>query len=116
MFTINDKYSRHNRENLPLPIQMQLSKKSKSFCYLESKLNFEHFEKILNPIASVFLKLLTPKSVVNETHETVSENSLTVNVLNLPVPIPDKEKNYTSLWCLKRFYKGLMKAFKEINI
>ena len=43
--TVNYEYSRRNRENLPLPIQMQLSEKPKTFCqfsiaFLESKLNF----------------------------------------------------------------------------
>ena len=47
--TANYKYSRSNRENLSLPIQMQLSEKPKIFCqffiaFLESTLNFEHFE------------------------------------------------------------------------
>ena len=46
----NCEYSRSNRENLPLPIQIQLSEKPKTFCQffialLESILNFEHFEK-----------------------------------------------------------------------
>ena len=50
MLTANYEYSRSNRENLPLPIQMQLSKKAKIFCcifisFLKSTLNFEHFEK-----------------------------------------------------------------------
>ena len=41
---------RHNRESLPLPIQMQLSKKPNTFCcffiaFLESTCNFEHFLK-----------------------------------------------------------------------
>ena len=49
MLTV-DEYSRSNRENLPLPIQMQLSKKPNVFCqffiaFLKSKLNFEHFER-----------------------------------------------------------------------
>ena len=48
--TAKYKYSRSNRENLPLPIQMQISKKLKTFCcdfiaFLESTLNVEHFEK-----------------------------------------------------------------------
>ena len=48
--TANYEYSRSNRENLPLPIQMQLSDKVKTFCqffiaFLVSALNFEHFEK-----------------------------------------------------------------------
>ena len=47
---MDDEYSRHNRENLPLPIPMQLSKKPKLFScnvieFLEFTLNFEHFEK-----------------------------------------------------------------------
>ena len=42
-------YSRSNRENLPLPIQIQLFEKLKTFCqffiaFLESTLNFERFE------------------------------------------------------------------------
>ena len=48
--TADYEYSRSNRENLPLPIQMQLFKKPKTFCcifiaFLESTLNFEYFEK-----------------------------------------------------------------------
>ena len=48
--TANYKYSRSNRENLPLSIQIQLPEKPKLFCcifiaYWESTLNFEHFEK-----------------------------------------------------------------------
>ena len=50
MLTADDVYSRHKRENLPLSIEMQLSKKLKTFCgffiaFFESKLNFKHFEK-----------------------------------------------------------------------
>ena len=44
--TANYEYSRSNRENLPLPIQMKLSEKPKNFCqffiaFLESALNFQ---------------------------------------------------------------------------
>ena len=58
MLTANYEYSRSNRENLPLPIQMQLSKKAKIFCcifisFLKSTLNFEHFEKKKNGPASL---------------------------------------------------------------
>ena len=64
--TANYEYSRGNRKNLPLPIQMQLSEKPKllsqfSLTFLESTSNFEHFEKQKTLIAQVFLKLLTPK-------------------------------------------------------
>ena len=49
MLTADSEYSRHNSENLTLPIQRQLSRKTKTF--LESTLNFEHFEKKCNLIA-----------------------------------------------------------------
>ena len=65
----NYEYSRSNRENLPLPIQMQLSEKPKTspgyfIAFLESTLNFEHFFKKMSLIAQVFLKLFTPKDVL----------------------------------------------------
>ena len=67
--TANYECSRSDRENLPLPIQMQLSKKPKNFCgvffaFLESTLNFQCFEKRMSLIGQVFLKLLTPKYVL----------------------------------------------------
>ena len=48
MLTANYQCSRSNGEDLPLPIQLQLSKNPKTFCYnftafLESTWNFEHF-------------------------------------------------------------------------
>ena len=48
--TANYEYSVSNRENLPLPIQIQLFEKLKVFCcifiaFLESTLSFERFEK-----------------------------------------------------------------------
>ena len=74
LVTANYEYSRHNRENLPLPIHMQLSKKpNKSCCFFiafwKSTSNIKHSEKQLNAIAYVFLKLLTDKDVVTETHK-----------------------------------------------
>ena len=50
MLTTYDEYSRSNRGNLPLPIQIQLSGKLKTFseifvAFLECTLNLEHFEK-----------------------------------------------------------------------
>ena len=52
--TANYEYSRSNGENLPLPIQLQSSKKPKAFCwnfiqFLEFTLNFECFEKKIEP-------------------------------------------------------------------
>ena len=45
----DEKYPVLNRENLTIPIQMQLSQKQKTFCkafaaFLKSELNFEIFE------------------------------------------------------------------------
>ena len=50
MSTTKDEYTHHRRESLLLPLQMQLSKKQKTFCclfvaVLESTLNFRHFQK-----------------------------------------------------------------------
>ena len=50
MLTADDEYSRLNRKNSLLPIQIQLSDKTNiSRCFfiafLESKLNFKHFDK-----------------------------------------------------------------------
>ena len=66
MLTANCEYSRSNWENLPLSIQIQLSEKTKScifILFLESTLNFKHFEKIMSLLAEVFQKLLTLKDV-----------------------------------------------------
>ena len=68
--TANYEYSRGNRENLPLQIQIQLSKKPLIFCsfffaFLESALNFQCSEKKkMSLIGPVFLKILTPKDVL----------------------------------------------------
>ena len=72
--TANYGYSRSKRKNLPLPIQMELSETSKTFCqffisFLESTLNFEHFEKSMSLIAQIFLKLLTLKDVLTYMHK-----------------------------------------------
>ena len=50
---VDYKYSRHNRENLLLSTQTQLSRKLKTFCGILSQvlkfiLNFQHFETKLN--------------------------------------------------------------------
>ena len=47
---MDSKYSLLNRDNLTEPIQMQLSRKQKTFsdffsAFLKSSLNFEHFQK-----------------------------------------------------------------------
>ena len=52
--TVNDKHYLLNRENLPQPIQMQLSEKQKTFsefffAFLKSILNFKHLPKKDDP-------------------------------------------------------------------
>ena len=52
--TPDDKYSLRNRENLPQPIQLKLSKKQKIFSHFfaafqKSASNVKHFEKKDNP-------------------------------------------------------------------
>ena len=52
--TADDKYSLLNRDNLMQPIHMQLSQKQKIFSkffsqLLKSSLNFEHFQKKVDP-------------------------------------------------------------------
>ena len=64
------KYSLLNRDNLTQPIQMQVSRKQKTFseffsAFLKSNLNFEHFQKKkMTLIADVFQKLQTQKNLV----------------------------------------------------
>ena len=55
--TANYEYTRSDRENLPLQIQLKLSEKLKTFsqcfiAFLESTLNLEHFEKKDEPHSS----------------------------------------------------------------
>ena len=69
-WTVDDKYSLLNRENLMQAIQMHLSEKPKTFvvflcAFFKSKSNFEHFQKKMTLIDYVFSKLRTPKNVVS---------------------------------------------------
>ena len=72
--TADYEYSRHNRDNLPLPIQMQLSQKPNTFCcffiaFLESKLNFEHFEEKNEPHSLSISEIIDSERRVTETHK-----------------------------------------------
>ena len=67
--TGNYEYSRSNRENLPVHIQIKLSKKASIFCCIV--LHFWNLHSISNVlkkkmsfIGQVFLKLFTPKDVL----------------------------------------------------
>ena len=63
----DEKYLVINKDNLTIPIQMQLSEKEKKFDqflaeFLKSILNFEYFEKKMSLIDFVFPKLRTRKT------------------------------------------------------
>ena len=63
----DEKYPLLNRDNLAIPIQMQLSQKQKTFAqflaeFLKSRLNFIYFEKKITLIDFVFQKLRPPKT------------------------------------------------------
>ena len=64
----NYEYSHSNRENIPLPILIKLSKKPQLFSgiffhILEFAFNFQCSETSMSLIGQVFLKRLTPKDV-----------------------------------------------------
>ena len=63
----DEKYLVLNKDNLTIPIQMQLSEKEKKFDqflaeFLKSISNFEYFEKKISLIDFVFPKLRTRKT------------------------------------------------------
>ena len=63
----DEKYPVLIRDNLTIPIQMQLSKKQKTFSeffveFSKSKLNFQHFEQKITHIDFVFWKIRTLKT------------------------------------------------------
>ena len=67
--TADEKHSLLSRENSMETIEMHLSQKQKKFSeffctFLESALNFEHFQTKMTLIPYVFPKLPTPKDVV----------------------------------------------------
>ena len=68
-FTADEKYSLISRDNWMQTIQRHLSQKQNIFsqffsAFLESALNFKHFQKKMTLIASVFPKLPTTKHVL----------------------------------------------------
>ena len=71
--TANFQYSRSSRVYLQLQIQIKLSKKPQTFCwllcpFLESILNFQCCEKHMSVIGLIFLKFLNPKYVLIYLH------------------------------------------------
>ena len=68
-WTANDKYSLISKDKWMETIQMHLSQKQNNIsrffsAFLESALNFEHFQKKMTLIAYVFPKLPTTKDVL----------------------------------------------------
>ena len=65
--TVNEKHYLLNRDNLPQPIQMQLSEKQKTFSefcfsFLKSLLNFKHWTKKDDPRSlSIFENIVSEK-------------------------------------------------------
>ena len=91
ILTADEKYAVLNRDNLTIPIQMQLSQKKKTTfsiffaAYLKSRLNFEHFEKETTLIDFVIPKVQTPKSRSDKCLKSpVSEDTSTSNMVNVP--------------------------------
>ena len=85
----DEKYLVLNRENLTIPIQMQLSRKQIFFAYFywifKSSLNSKHFEKKMTLIAFVFWKISTPKTRLEKCLKSpVSEDPLTRNMADVP--------------------------------
>ena len=65
----NEKYPVLNRDNLTIPIQMQLSQKQKTFsqffaAFLKSTLNFKHFESKDDPHRFCIFEVTDSENVV----------------------------------------------------
>ena len=86
----DEKYPVLNRDNLTIPIQMQLSEKEKTFseffsAFLKSTLNFKYFEKKVFLIDFLFSKLRTVKTWSYKCLKSVvSEDPSRSNMVNVP--------------------------------
>ena len=65
----DEKYPVLNRDNLTIPVQMQLSQKEKTFsqfygAFLQFRLNFEYFEKKDDPHRFFLFEITEFKNVV----------------------------------------------------
>ena len=85
-----EKYPALTRDNLTIPIQIQLSQKQKTFShffpsYLKSRINFKYFEKKMTLIDFVFSKLRPPKTWSDKSLKSlVPDDPSTRNMVNLP--------------------------------
>ena len=86
----NEKNPVLNRENLMIPIQMQLSRTQKTFSeffakFLKPKINFKDVKKNITLIDFVFPKLPATKTRSDKCLKSrVSENPSTSNMVNVP--------------------------------
>ena len=86
----NEKYPVLTRDNLTIPIQMQLSQNQKTFShffasFLKSRINFKYFGKNMTLIDFVFPKLRPPKTWSDKCLKSpVSEDPSTSNIVNVP--------------------------------
>ena len=84
----NDNFPVLNKDNLTIPVEMQLSEKGKTFSQvfsfiLNSSLNFEHFQRKMTVIDFVFPKLRTLKTLLDQCLKSlVSEDPSTSNMVN----------------------------------
>ena len=86
----DEKYPVLTRDNITIPIQMQLSDKQNSFyhsfaAFLRSRINFKYSEKRMTHINFVFPKLWTAKTWSDKCLKSpVSEDPSTSNMVNMP--------------------------------
>ena len=69
--TVNDKRYLLNRDNLPQPIQMQVSEQQNTFsqfffCIFKMYINFKHLRKKMTLVADVFLEITVSKNMVRQ--------------------------------------------------
>ena len=78
-----------HRDNLTIPVQMQLSQKENTFSqflseFFKSSFNFQHFEKKVTFIAFLFRNLRTPKTKFDKCLKSlVSEDPSTSNMADV---------------------------------
>ena len=91
----DEKYPVLNRDNLTIPIQMQLSQKEIFFsqflgAFLKSRLNFKYLDQKMTLIDFVFPKILTPKTWSDKCLKSpVSEDHSMLNVSNHYINLHD---------------------------
>ena len=85
----DEKHPLLKRDNLTIPIQMQLSQKQKDFSqffarFLKPTVNFKDFETNMTLIDFLFRKLRTPKTLSDKCLQSpVSEDPSTTDMVNV---------------------------------